>query len=257
MGSWLARLFERRGFEVFKMGRDTLQGAQDVVPICDVVALSVPISDTVEVIRRIGPHVRGDALFMDLTSVKSEPVKAMVAHSTCEVVGAHPLFGPGDLEVTSRRVVLCPGRGERGLKWLEKLFKEEGLDVVILDPDAHDLFMGLVQGVNHFATMVLAICASQSGLSPRELERFSTPDFMKRIKRMKDMFSQPSELFQSLLMENRHALAMIVNYCEKARLLATMAAAKDRAAFDSMWRDVKEFFLREVGDGNERDMGEG
>lgn len=255
MGSWLAGLLERRGLEVFKTGRNTTLRAQEVVPLCEVVALSVPISETNKVIGEIGPLVRGDALFMDLTSVKSGPVKAMLAHSRSEVVGVHPLFGPGDLEKASRRVVLCPGRGERGLRWLEQLFEEEGLEVVILDPQVHDQVMGLVQGVNHFATMALAICASRSGMSLGEMERLSTPDFMKRINRMKDMFSQSSELFQSLLMENSHALSMIMDYCKEAEGLAGIALEKDRAAFAAIWMDVKRFFLGDARQGDERDMG--
>jgi len=40
----------------------------------DVVVVSVPIADTVRVIREIGPLVPGEGLLMDLASLKAGPV---------------------------------------------------------------------------------------------------------------------------------------------------------------------------------------
>ena len=42
----------------------------------------------------MGPRLRPDALLMDVTSVKSEPMQVMLESTRASVVGTHPMFGP-------------------------------------------------------------------------------------------------------------------------------------------------------------------
>ena len=42
-----------------------------------------------------------NALIMDLTSLKKEPVEAMLKYSEAEVIGIHPLFGPRERSLRS------------------------------------------------------------------------------------------------------------------------------------------------------------
>ena len=46
---------------------------EEAAGVADVVVISVPIDRTVDVIHRLGPLVRGDALLMDVTSIKEAP----------------------------------------------------------------------------------------------------------------------------------------------------------------------------------------
>ena len=94
MGSWFADLLEQSGATVYRIGRTTDLTPSEAAAKCDVVVISVPIAQTVKIIREIGPLVSKHALLMDLTSIKKEPVQAMLEHSNAQVVGAHPLFGP-------------------------------------------------------------------------------------------------------------------------------------------------------------------
>jgi prephenate dehydrogenase len=45
------------------------------------VVIAVPIEHTERVIREVGAHVRDDALLMDITSIKSAPVDAMLGRN--------------------------------------------------------------------------------------------------------------------------------------------------------------------------------
>ena len=49
-----------------------------------------------EVIRKVAPHMHPGSLIMDVTSIKSGPVKAMKTYAPkgVEVLGTHPMFGP-------------------------------------------------------------------------------------------------------------------------------------------------------------------
>ena len=113
MGAWFAGLLRRHGSKVHSFGRKTDPPVPRMIQKCRVVVISVPIAQTMDVIREIGPMVPKDALLMDLTSIKKESMDAMLACSRSEVVGAHPLFGADESSMKGLTVVVCPGRGQR------------------------------------------------------------------------------------------------------------------------------------------------
>src|SRR5262245_42183765 len=94
MGRLLAQLFGDLGHAVLIADIDTPLTPQEAAEAADVVVISVPIDSTVSVIRELGHHVRDDSLLMDVTSVKSAPLEAMMESTRASVIGTHPLFGP-------------------------------------------------------------------------------------------------------------------------------------------------------------------
>jgi len=87
----------------------------------DIVLLSVPIAKTSEVIRQVAPCMRQGSLLMDVTSLKSEPMRAMIKHAPegVEVIGTHPMFGPTMPALKGQTMILTPAAG-RSEKWLPK-----------------------------------------------------------------------------------------------------------------------------------------
>ncbi|MHC4129805.1 MAG: prephenate dehydrogenase/arogenate dehydrogenase family protein [Planctomycetota bacterium] len=106
MGKCMAKLFA-------DLGHAVMLSPEEAASVADVVLISVPIDVTVDVIRRLGPRVRNDALLMDVTSIKTGPVEAMLAACQAEVVGTHPLFGPSVHSLQGQRIVVTPARGAR------------------------------------------------------------------------------------------------------------------------------------------------
>ena len=131
---------------------------------CRVVIVAVPIAATLDVIRTVGPHLPEDALLMDLTSLKEEPVRVMVEATAAEVVGCHPLFGPDCPSLAGQNIVLCPGRGERWLNRMEGLFAKGGARVTVTTPAEHDRMMALVQGLTHLDTILMGLTLRDSGV---------------------------------------------------------------------------------------------
>jgi prephenate dehydrogenase len=86
MGSWFAALMERQGLTVLRSDRRTDLSPAAMTAQCDVVVISVPIAETLKVIRELGPLVSEHGLLMDLTSVKKAPLETMLACSTAQVV---------------------------------------------------------------------------------------------------------------------------------------------------------------------------
>ena len=242
MGSWLARLLEGRGFTVFCTGRKTEMTPAEMARQCDVVVISVPIADTVRIIKGIGPLVSEKGLLMDLTSVKKGPVEAMMKHSQAEVVGVHPLFGPVMKSNKGLRIALCPGRGERGLKWIKDIFQDEGFTVFSIEPEKHDRMMGIIQGAHHFSTMALALSISRCGYTAEELLNVSTQTFHKSVERIRAILDQPEDLFGSLLMDNPAGGEFIEQYLESTEQLIRIIRMEDRGAFRDLFESLNQFF---------------
>ena len=93
MGAWFGDLLKSSGSKVLRVGRKTRLSPVQAAKECDVVVISVPIVHTVEIIKEIAPLISEDRVLMDLTSIKKEPIEAMLKYSRSEVVGVHPLFG--------------------------------------------------------------------------------------------------------------------------------------------------------------------
>ncbi|MBW2053129.1 MAG: prephenate dehydrogenase/arogenate dehydrogenase family protein, partial [Deltaproteobacteria bacterium] len=164
MGDWFKTQFEQFGLTVLIADRNTALSARDLCERCQVVIVSVPITITEEVIAEVGPLMPEDGLLMDLTSNKTQPVKAMLKHSRSEVVGAHPLFGPREDSVKGRHIVLCPGRGEKWLNWIKDLLEEMGAIIKVVSPEHHDRLMAAVQGLTHLSTLALGLAIMDSQL---------------------------------------------------------------------------------------------
>jgi len=241
MGSWFADLLERSGETVYRIGRSTELTPSEAAKNCDVVVISVPIAETVNIIREIGPLVPKHALLMDLTSIKKEPVKAMLEHSDSQVVGLHPLFGPDNLITKGRKAVVCHGRGKQGIDWLTHTLEQFGIELIYMDPLSHDRLMGIIQGVNHLSTLALGLSLSRSEFLCNEIVRSSTQTFAQRIDRIRAVLEQPPELFESILMDNSEAEEFIGTYKDAVRELSEITTNRDREKFRDIFKSLKAF----------------
>ena len=213
MGSWFARFLKAEGYSVRVFGRN--MGTADVTEMartCRVVIVSVPIGVTCEVIEKVGPHMPKNALLMDLTSLKRQPVCAMMEASTSEVIGCHPLFGPQVDSIAGQRVVLCPARGKKWLPWLKDILERNGALVVEATPEKHDRMMAIVQGLNHFNTIMMGLVLSKAGIGISELMKFATPVFKTKIEIIEKVFCQNPGLYAEIIAMNPDVRQLIETY---------------------------------------------
>ncbi len=202
MGRWFTRFFEAHGLEVLVADLGTPQTPEEAARQADVVILSVPIPKVKEVVQAVAPHLRPDAALMDFTSVKQAPMRAMLAHFTGEVVGTHPLFGPGENSIAGRTVVLCPGRGERWFNWLKDLLDAAGARVKVTTAPEHDRLMAVVQGLAHFTLIALEMAIRELGVDPQDLEDFATPTFGTLHRLARHLFTQDAKLYACIQLQN-------------------------------------------------------
>jgi len=239
MGRWFAALFEKEGHTVHVSGRDTGLRPAEMAAACPVVIVSVPIGVTEAVIREVGPHMKKETLLMDLTSLKAGPVRAMLETSGSEVIGLHPLFGPGVPSLEGQNIVLCPARAERWIPWVRDILGRNGANLIEATPERHDEIMAVVQALNHLNTLILGLSLRDTGISQEEMERFSTPLFRARLQAVENLFSHP-QLYAEIIAGNPH-ISRIVDLHEKAFSTVKPLAAQQGA------KALKELIRQERG----------
>lgn len=242
MGRWFHRYFGELGYRVSVADLDTEIKPQDLARTCDVVLVAVPLQHTVEMVRNIGPLVKKDALLMDIASLKSEVVRKMLEVSTAAVIGTHPLFGPGEPNITGQTVVLCPGRGQEWQDWLNRVLLESGARVAVVSPEIHDYYMAVVQGLTHFSTLVLGLTIHSLGIDLESLKQFATPAFHRRLMEITHLLSQDADLYAAMPMLNS---AYGVFYREFERIILELKgviAKKDMEEFIRLFDEARAHF---------------
>lgn len=242
MGALLVRLFSDLGHRVLVVDLDTELSAIDAAAESDVVIVSVPIDETEQVIRSVGPHVRPNGLLMDVTSLKTAPVAAMLESTQASVVGTHPMFGPGVHTLQGQRVVLCRARGDEWGDWVARMLSARGLTVTETTPQAHDRAMAVVQVLTHVQTQVFGLALARSGIPLSETLPFTSPAYLLELYVAARHFAQEPALYGPIEMSNPGTAVITTGLSEATREVAAILASGDRARFEAMFDEVRGYF---------------
>ncbi|MDT8357423.1 MAG: prephenate dehydrogenase/arogenate dehydrogenase family protein [Methanomicrobiaceae archaeon] len=242
MGSLFAGIFARSGHEVLRSGRNTALSNTDLAAGCDLVMVSVPIRSTVAVIREIAPLLREDQVLCDLTSLKAAPVEAMLA-SRAEVIGLHPMFGPGVRSLQGQTIVATPSRcGDETLDLLLSIFRHEGARITITTPRHHDEVMAVVQGLAHFSTLSIAEAMRRLGADPLEMLAFTSPVYRIEMDLVGRILGQDAGLYGDILQCNPCVPDVLSAFAAAVASLKENVESRDPERFEAFFRDNRERF---------------
>lgn len=242
MGAYFGRWFAESGYTVRVLERDDWPRAADLCRGAALVLVSVPIAATVEVIRRLGPHLPADVVLADLTSVKAAPVAAMLAAHTGPVVGLHPLFGPTTASMDQQVVVASPGRDPAACQWVLDQLSAWGNIVLTLDAAEHDTLMDLVQGVRHFATFAFGRFLAERGVDLGRTLEFSSPIYRLELGMIGRLFAQDAAMYAQIICASPRRLALLREYVESLRRSCELLEREGPAAFEREFARVAAWF---------------
>ena len=244
MGRCLETMFGEQGHEVLVADLDTTLRPREAAQRADVTVISVNIRATREVVELIGPQCREDSLLMDVTSIKTDPVAAMLASTPATVIGTHPLFGPSINSLQGQRVVVTPGREDSGpwLDWLEAALTAAGLEVIQTTPERHDRIMSVVQVLTHYSTEVIGRTMQQLGVSVEESLQFTSPIYHMELLMAARHFAQSPDLYSAIEMTNPNAEAVTSAFTQAADEIRDLIVTGDQQGFREAFGEVTDFF---------------
>lgn len=246
MGRWFASFLLKEGKEVILIGRSQarLEEAKkqldvpvstsiEAVKATDVILISVPVDHFEEVVKKLSPHTRPDQIILDITSVKVLPVAAMHQHiKRGQVLGTHPLFGPGAKSVANQNFVLTPtNKDEVTLADKIKDYLEAGrARVQLMTPQEHDDMMAVILGLAHY----IAIVSADSLINferLREMEAVSGITYKVLLTLVESVLSEDPELYASLQMNLPKLPEIQERFQKTAKTWADLVKDKDRQEF--------------------------
>lgn len=231
MGRFFVQVFEEAGWEVIVSGRSTPLTNQDVAEAADLVMVSVPIHATIEVIRDIAGLLREDQVLCDLTSLKVEPVRAML-NSSAEVIGLHPMFGPGAASLEGQTVIVTPARCTPAtLDGLLSVFRSQGATITLTTPKDHDWMMAMIQGLTHFVTLAKAEAIRRTGTDVDETLSFTSPIYRIELGLTGRILAQDADLYGDMLLMNPAISVMLSEFEEAVRMLREIVESGDHDRF--------------------------
>lgn len=239
MGTLFGRLFAASGCTVRSAGPAADPAYGGLVTECDVVVVTVPIAETVSVIRRIAPLLRPDQLLCDLTSIKREPVAAML-ESRAWVIGLHPLFGPLP-DPRGQNVVLCPARPGPCRPWLEAFLTGHGMRVVEMTPQEHDEAMAFIQGLTHFLNIAFARTLQTRHADLEALLRVCSPVYRVLFAMLSRILSGDPELYGQIQLLNRESVPVLRDFLTNAHALLGTVERGEADDFYTVFREAAQY----------------
>jgi prephenate dehydratase/prephenate dehydrogenase len=215
MGQWFQKFFTAVGYQVLISGRRTPLTYQQCVEQSDVVIINVPIKNTVEIIQSVGKYFQPGQLITDNTSVKTQPVQAMLeaVPEGVEVLGMHTVFGPAVEELRNQNVVFTytPRSGELAQEF-EDIFYKYGAKITRTTPEYHDKQMAFHQNLEHFTKIVLAELLHIHFGDPQVMSSYSSPNSRISLIGMGRILNADPELYAEIQEYNLQGASMIQEY---------------------------------------------
>ncbi|QNV06357.1 bifunctional chorismate mutase/prephenate dehydrogenase [Shewanella algae] len=242
LGTLFAQMLTLSGYPVHLLDKDDWDNADAILNGVGLVLVTVPIAITCELIRSRLQRLPKDCILADLTSIKSEPLQAMLEAHSGPVVGLHPMFGPDVGSLAKQVVVVCHGRQSEAYAWLLEQIAIWGARLVEADADKHDKAMQLVQAMRHFSSFVygLNLCREQADLD--SLLQFSSPIYRLELAMVGRLFAQSPELYADIIFAQQESLGAISDYLDNYAGALAMLKAGDRDGFVRQFREVAEWF---------------
>lgn len=234
MGGWFQRFFGEAGYTVLISGRRTPLTYQQCIEQSDAVIINVPIKHTEEVIQAVGRFFRPGQLITDNTSIKTQPVAAMLAavQPGVEVLGMHTVFGPAVESLRHQNVIFTRTQASGELaREFESIFYKYGAKITHTTPENHDKQMAFHQNLEHFTKIVLAQVLQRHFSDPTEMDSYSSPNSRTSLATMGRILQADPDLSSEIQAYNLQGPGMLHSYLEVAQALGQALMAGDTEAF--------------------------
>jgi len=242
MGRFFERWFLQSDCQVRILDVDDWPRAAALAEGIDLCLLAVPIGITPSVAEQIARFLPRPCVLADVTSLKGEPMEAMLRSHPGPVLGLHPLFGPSTTTMDKQIVAVCEGREPQACQWVLDQLELWGNVLVETPAVEHDEIMGIVQALRHFATFAFGqfLCSQRVPIS-RTLE-LSSPIYRLELAMVGRLFAQDPSLYAEIVFATPQRQAMLKSFVESLNANLPLIERGDKAQFAEEFSKVADWF---------------
>lgn len=244
-GGQMGRLFEKMltlsGYQVRILEQQDWSHAGDIVADAGMVIVSVPIHVIEQVIAKL-PRLPSDCILVDLASVKSGPLQAMLSAHDGPVLGLHPMFGPDSGSLAKQVVVWCDGRQPEAYQWFLEQIQVWGARLHRISAVEHDQNMAFIQALRHFATFAYGLHLAEENVQLEQLLELSSPIYRLELAMVGRLFAQDPQLYADIIMSSKGNLALIKRCYKCFGYAIDLLEQGDKQAFINSFRKVEHWF---------------
>jgi len=240
LGQRFVEMFKLSGYEVDILGRGNWDKAEEICSHAGLVIVGSPIDVTVSVIDQLS-YLPDDCILADITSIKDEPLQAMLKVHKGPVVGLHPMFGPDISSFAKQVIVYCDGRGEDKYQWLIEQMKIWGAHLYNVDSKVHDESMTLIQALRHFTSFVYGSHLKEVDADLKQLLDLSSPIYRLELAMVGRLFAQDPALYADIILSQKNNLVMIKRYHQHFSEAIELLENADRDKFIKRFESVTEW----------------
>ncbi len=241
MGSLFADLFRRSGHRVYRIEPDDWKKSDRWFQSSDLILIAVPIDATQTVIERLA-NLPESTVLADITSIKQQPLEAMLKVHAGPVLGLHPMFGPGLSHLARQLVLYVEGRDKTSAQWLLEQLAIWGCRLQEVDAMEHDKAMALVQAQRHLVAFVAGWQLMDNNTSLQELWRMSSPPYRLELLLIGRMFAQSPELYVDILLNACQANSVLEDFASLYQQAHSWLVGGERESLIEQFKKVAGFF---------------
>lgn len=242
LGALFAHYFTLSGYRVEALEKEDWANAAEILNGADMVLVSVPIANTLNVIEQLKPYLNDKMLLADLTSVKTQPLAKMLEVHSGAVVGLHPMFGSDIASQAKQVIACCHGRYPERYQWLLAQMQIWGAKIEEIVAEEHDHAMTYIQALRHFSTFVYGLHLAKQPVKLPQLLALSSPIYRLELAMIGRLFAQDGGLYADIIADKPENLAVIKSLQESFADGVRYFEQKDKNGFLQAFEQVHQWF---------------
>jgi chorismate mutase/prephenate dehydrogenase len=252
MGDWLARYLDSLGYRVeiadpgqgdspYPRIADWSQSALDH----DLIAVCAPLRSSNRILVELAER-RPAGLIFDIGSLKGPLAEGLEAmrNAGCRIASVHPMFGPSELMLSGRHILLVNAGDAEALAEARKLFAHTAAECVELGLQEHDEVMGWVLGLSHLLNIAFASAISESGEEVPLLRDISSTTFNHQLKVAANVVSENPHLYYEIQAGTQPAAGAAGVFLRALNRLVDAISASDEEAFVAIMNNARGYLAR-------------
>lgn len=241
LGALFLKLFKSSKYRVVSVDKQDWASSSDYFKNAALVIVSVPISLTKSVINKI-PVLPKDCILADFTSLKKEPLAAMLAHHPGPVVGLHPMFGPDIKNLAKQLIICCNGRQKESYRWFLDQLTIWGANIVDISADEHDHYMKYIQVLRHFTSFIYGNFLRDQDVNLEKLIDLSSPIYNLELTMVGRLFAQDPALYKDIVFSSEQSLEIIDEFLKYFSLNFSQLKKEKGEHFKDEFKETSEWF---------------